>query len=88
MEDVATAGIWRSQVWQWLHRSARPSSGQQVDAELVHRLIDEELTKIRGLVDDQAYEGGRLRRPGRIRPVRIPEDFVEFRTLPAYRLLD
>ena len=67
MADLATVEISRSHVWQWLHRSARLSSGQQVDAELVHRLIDEKLTNIRGLVGDQAYEGGRFReaRPAR-----------------------
>ena len=53
-------------------------------------MIDEELGKIRGLVGDQAYEGGAVKGgPGGIRPSSyFPEDVVEFRTLPAYRLLD
>ncbi|HVC85355.1 MAG TPA: malate synthase A, partial [Solirubrobacteraceae bacterium] len=47
MEDAATAEISRSQVWQWIHNDIALDDGQVVTRELVERLIDEELTKIR-----------------------------------------
>jgi malate synthase len=89
MEDVATAEISRSQVWQWRHHVARLGSGPQVDAALIQRLIDEELTKIRGIVGDQAYETGRFKEARDIfDQLVLSDDFVDFLTLPAYSLLD
>ena len=48
MEDAATAEISRSQVWQWLHNDVELDDGRRVTRELVERLIDEELAKLRG----------------------------------------
>ncbi|MDP9398713.1 MAG: malate synthase A [Actinomycetota bacterium] len=88
MEDVATAEISRSQVWQWTHNAAALSSGQQVDADLVRRILDEELKKI----GEQAYEAGRFQEAREVfEQVALPDasgEFVEFLTLPAYELLD
>src|SRR5207253_1244262 len=47
MEDAATAEISRSQVWQWIHHGATMSNGQRISRELVQRLEQEELDKIR-----------------------------------------
>ena len=85
MEDVATAEIARSQVWQWLHNDIALDSGQAVTKELVERIIDEELRKI------QRRGRGRFRRrppSGRavalFSEVALAEEFAEFLTLPAY----
>jgi malate synthase len=48
MEDLATLEISRAQTWQWLHNSVKLESGEKVSRELVERVFDEELEKIRG----------------------------------------
>jgi malate synthase len=89
MEDVATAEISRSQIWQWVHTSARLSSGEQVDPGLVRRIMDEELAKVRSTIGDQAYESGRFKEAYDVfDQVALADDFVDFLTLPAYGLLE
>jgi malate synthase len=60
MEDAATAEISRSQVWQWLHNKVRLDTGETVTAEVVRRILDEELAAIRGEICDQAYCSSRF----------------------------
>jgi malate synthase len=89
MEDVATAEISRSQVWQWVHNSVRLTSGEQVDAALVRRVLDEELAKLRDAMGEQAYDAGRFKEAREVfEQVALADDFVEFLTLPAYDLID
>jgi malate synthase len=89
MEDTATSEIARSQVWQWLRHGARLAEGEQVTRQLVRRIEDEELEKIRGAVGDEVFARGR---PDDARAVfeqtALADEFVEFLTLPAYEYLD
>jgi len=71
MEDAATAEISRSQIWQWVHH--RRVSREQV-LELESEVVSE--------LGDSSREAARL-----FTEVALAEDFVEFMTLPAYRLL-
>jgi malate synthase len=88
MEDVATAEISRSQVWQWVHNSAR-LSGEVVDSNLVRRMIDEELAKLRDVMGEQAYDAGRFKEAREVfEQVALADEFIDFLTLPAYDLLD
>src|SRR5437667_1503427 len=48
MEDVATAEISRSQIWQWVRHSSRLREGPTVDADLVREIADEEMSKLQG----------------------------------------
>jgi malate synthase len=84
MEDAATAEISRSQVWQWIHNDVVLDDGPVVTRDLVERLIDEELTKIRA----QAGEGFDTARYGQavalFTEVALADAFAEFLTLPAY----
>ncbi|MGH3368007.1 MAG: malate synthase A [Nocardioidaceae bacterium] len=85
MEDAATAEISRSQVWQWLHLGVKLADGQQVTSELVERVIEEELAKIREAVGDEAFEKGRyVDARDLYREMALSDDFAEFLTLPAY----
>jgi len=84
MEDAATAEIARSQVWQWLHNGVQLAGGQTVTRELVERVIDEEMAKVR---TDPASEGdGRRWDEARalFTEMALSDDFAEFLTLPAY----
>lgn len=40
----------RSQLWQWVRHGARTAEGQVVTAQLVNRLLEEELQAVRAKV--------------------------------------
>jgi malate synthase len=88
MEDAATAEISRSQVWQWVHHGTRLAEGPTVTAELVRKVRDEELAKIREASGD-AYGKGRYDEAAALfEDVALSRDFAEFLTLPGYDRLD
>ena len=88
MEDAATAEISRAQVWQWIHHGEVLDDGRPITPDLVRRLAEEELEKIRGEIgDDEWFETqGRpdLSRSLFERVALSGDEFVEFLTLPAY----
>ncbi len=85
MEDAATAEISRSQVWQWLHLGVELADGQKVTPEQDEQVIDEELSKIREAVGDDAIENVRFADARDLyREMALSDDFAEFLTLPAY----
>jgi malate synthase len=57
MGDAATSEIARSQVWQWVYHGAKLKEGADVSQELVEKVIDEELDKIRQAIGHQATAG-------------------------------
>jgi malate synthase len=71
MEDAATAEISRSQIWQWVHHH-RISREQVLEME----------SEVVAALGDSPREAA-----GLFTEVALAEDFVEFMTLPAYRLL-
>ncbi len=88
MEDVATAEIARSQLWQWLHRGVALTDGATVTRELLTRVEEEELAAIRAELGDDP------RRLGLVDAARAlfdellnSEELPEFLTLRAYDLL-
>ncbi|SOZ35120.1 malate synthase A [Cupriavidus neocaledonicus] len=83
MEDAATAEISRSQVWQWIRSpKGKLEDGTKVTAELVRKLIPEELGKVKELVggDTSTYD----RAAEIFEQMSTSEDFAEFLTLPLY----
>jgi malate synthase len=89
MEDAATAEIARSQVWQWIRHGAEVD-GSRVTPELVRRIEDEELEKIREQVGDEFFESqGRPRESREIfEDVALSDRFQDFLTIPAYERLE
>jgi malate synthase len=88
MEDTATAEISRSQIWQWIAHAVHLDGGDVVTRDLVERIIDEELQRIRDGLGAERFEGGRFAEATEIfRTVALSEEFVEFLTLPAYASL-
>ena len=71
MEDVATAEISRSQIWQWVHHG-------RVAREDVERAVAEEVARL-----GEAFRPA----ADVFQQVALSDDFVEFLTLPAYDLL-
>jgi malate synthase len=84
MEDAATAEISRSQTWQWIHNDVALDDGIVVKRDLVERLIDEELSKIRAATG----EGFDAERYGQavalFTEVALADNFADFLTIPAY----
>ena len=89
MEDMATAEISRSQVWQWLHHGARLDDGRMVDDDLVDRLEDEETARFLAELTTANPAASLVPEARRLfHEVARPSRFVEFMTLPGYELLD
>jgi malate synthase len=74
MEDVATAEISRSQIWQWTHHG-------RADRDRVVAIADEEVAALGDL--PQLQEARQV-----FEQVALADGFVDFLTLPAYELLD
>ncbi len=86
MEDAATAEISRSQIWSWLHHGVTLKEGAKVTKELVRRIEDEELEKIRTAYGDELYHSGKFPMARRLfEEVALADHFIEFLTLPAYQ---
>ena len=89
MEDAATAEISRSQVWQWIHNGVRLDDGTAITADLVGRIEDEELTKIRAALGDQAWAASRFDDARKLfERVALSDDFADFLTTAAYDSID
>jgi malate synthase len=89
MEDVATAEIARSQIWQWLHNQVKLSDGRVVTEEMVLAILTEELDRIRAAAGNPAYSAGRWSDARVVfEDVALSDSFVEFLTLRALPLLE
>jgi malate synthase len=89
MEDAATAEISRAQVWQWLHLKARLDDGREVTPDMFRTALKGEMKRVKGEVGAKAFEGGRF--PEAIKlfsDMSLADEFEEFLTIPAYRLID
>jgi malate synthase len=84
MEDAATAEISRSQIWQWINNEVILDDGPLVTRDVVERMIDEELVKIRELTGesfDAARYGAAV---ALFTEVALAGAYTMFLTLPAY----
>jgi malate synthase len=84
MEDAATAEISRSQIWQWVHNEVVLDDGPLVTRDVVERMIDEELVKIRETAGD-AFDAARYGQAVALfSEVALADAFADFLTVPAY----
>jgi malate synthase len=90
MEDVATAEIARSQVWQWVHNQTQMSDGRQVTADLVRLIADDEIKALRDRPEDIGALSARRWDDARrvFEKVALDDDYVEFLTFETYPLID
>jgi malate synthase len=89
MEDVATAEIARSQIWQWVHQGGQMDSGQTIGKSTIRALEEDDLAAARGTMDDKSFSRSRFADARDLfDKVALSDDFTEFLTLPAYELLD
>ncbi len=84
MEDAATAEISRSQLWQWRVTGARLDEGAAFDADRYRAIRDQVLAALpRDPAGDRLDEAVAL-----LDRLVLDDEFAEFLTLDAYRLLD
>jgi malate synthase len=85
MEDAATAEISRAQVWQWLAHRASLDDGRKVDAQLVGKIMEEELAGLRAEVGKERTLHGKFELAASLfeRLILRPE-LEDFLTLAAY----
>ncbi len=90
MEDAATAEISRTQVWQWVHHTKGVlEDGRKIDMEMVHRIIEEEMSDIARQVGPQQFSQVCYGRAAELFDQIIADkDLAEFLTLKAYDCLD
>jgi malate synthase len=85
MEDAATAEIARSQVWQWLHNDITlEDTGEKVSQELVGRVIDSELAKVKDAGGEEFHTARYDDAVALFKEVALADEYSEFLTLPAY----
>jgi malate synthase len=89
MEDAATAEISRTQVWQWVRHGARLEDGRPVTADLVRRIVAEEMAEYPKRVGAGAFRNGKFPLAARLfEQMMTSADLAEFLTLVAYEYLD
>ncbi len=88
MEDAATAEISRAQIWQWLKHEARTVDKKEITKECFNQLLKEELEQIKITVGEENYNKGKFKEASNIfNTMSTSDEFEEFLTLPAYKLL-
>jgi malate synthase len=89
MEDLATAEISRSQLWQWRRFGAKMDDHRPITDALYDRLLQEELALIRTEYGAERYDTGHFPAASALfLKLCKSDDFDEFLSLPAYELLD
>ena len=88
MEDAATAEISRAQIWQWLKHSAKTVDKKEINKEYFNELLKEEIEQIKLAVGKENYNKGKFKEASEIfYKMSTSEEFEEFLTLPAYKLI-
>ncbi len=83
MEDVATAEIARSQLWQWRRHGVVLDDGGTIDGPMLEAGIVAELEALGGRGAGRSGDAADL-----LRRLVLDDAFTDFLTLPAYPLLD
>ncbi len=85
MEDAATAEIARAQLWQWRRHGVVLDDGEPFTEERYRELRERELQQ---LLADRGADAARFQEAARLLDeLVLPDDFVGFLTIPAYRIL-
>ena len=84
MEDVATAEISRSQIWQWVHHGVVTTEGVPVTETLVRDYADEVVAEFATPETEDKFHTARKV----FELVALEDDFIDFLTLPAYELIN
>ena len=84
MEDAATAEISRSQLWQWRVHGVALDDGRPMSADLYRHIRDQELAALFVSAPSYRWADAAALLDGLV----LTDDFAEFLTLDAYRVLE
>ena len=71
-----------------MHNDSQLDDGTTVTAELVRRVVADELAEIRESIGDEAFTAGMFGEAGRLfEAVALDDSYAEFLTLPAYEVI-
>jgi malate synthase len=88
MEDAATAEISRAQIWQWIKYRAVLDSGAVATPDLFERALGEEMRRVEQELGREVYAEGRFAEAiALFRDLSLADEFADFLTIPAYRLI-
>jgi malate synthase len=86
MEDVATAEISRSQIWQWVRHRVSTEDGVPITESLIRSIAETTVARLEAEDHPHAEQLHTARKL--FEEVALGEQFVEFLTLPAYELIN
>jgi malate synthase len=86
MEDVATAEISRSQIWQWLRHDVSTDDGEPITEDRVRAMAVSLVDSLEGAEHPHRERLDAARKV--FEDVALGDDFVEFLTLSAYELIN
>jgi len=85
MEDAATAEISRTQLWQWRTHRATLDDGRVIAADLIGKILEEEMQVIESEIGAERFAAGRFAEAREIfAELCFADELVEFLTLAAY----
>ncbi len=78
----------RAQVWQWLRHKAKLDGGQVLTEDAFHRMLDEEMGRLKGQLGAERWARGHFPEAIRLfREFSTSKTLAPFLTLPAYERL-
>jgi malate synthase len=86
MEDVATAEISRSQVWQWVRHGVTTSDGTSITESLIRSISSQVVADLEATGHpnpEQLHVAQKV-----FEEVALSDDFIDFLTLAAYELIN
>ena len=86
MEDVATAEISRSQIWQWVRHRVSTDNGTELTESLIRNLVREVVDSLENGDHPNAEKVDTACKI--FEDVALSSEFIEFLTLPAYELIN
>ncbi len=86
MEDVATAEISRSQIWQWVRHGVVTDDGIPITETLIRSIVQDVVDRLEG--EDHPHREQFSTARKLFEEVALGERFVDFLTLPAYELIN
>lgn len=86
MEDVATAEISRSQIWQWVRHGKETTDGTPITESLIRTAAGEVVAELEAAGYPNVEQLHAARKT--FEDVALGETFVDFLTLSAYELIN